>query len=66
MSEAAYSDELIIKARRKMEEAQKESHSEKVVQQELQQSIYDDVVTIFEVPVVFKAQSLSMSTPMAT
>lgn len=54
MTSHEYSDELIIKARRKMEEAQKESHSEKVVQQELQQSIYDDVVTIFEIPVVFK------------
>lgn len=54
MATYEYSDELIIKARRKMEETQRESHSEKVVQQELQQSIYDDVVTIFEVPVVFK------------
>lgn len=54
MSNPEFSDELIIKARRKMEEVQKESHSSKVVQQELQQSIYDDVVTIFEVPVIFK------------
>lgn len=54
MATYEYSDELIIKARRKIEEAQKESHSEKVVQQELQQSIYDDVITIFEIPVVFK------------
>lgn len=54
MATYEYSGELIIKARRKMEETQRESHSEKVVQQELQQSIYDDVVTIFEVPVVFK------------
>ena len=54
MATYEYSDELIIKARRKMEEAQKESHSSEVVQQELQQSIYDDVITIFEIPVVFK------------
>ena len=31
MASHEYSDELIIKARRKMEEAQKESHSNKVV-----------------------------------
>jgi len=54
MPTSEFSDELIIKARRKMEEAQKESHSHEVVQQELRQSIYEDVVTIFEVPVVFK------------
>lgn len=53
-----YSDELIIKARRMMEEAQKKSHSNEVVQEELQQSIYDDVVTIFEVPVVFQDRDI--------
>ena len=49
-----YSDELIIKARRKMEEAEKARHSSEVVMRELQQSIYDDVLTVFDIPVIFK------------
>ena len=58
MTGAEYSDELIIKARRKMEEAQKKSHSTEVVEQELQQSVYNDVVTVFEVPVAFEDRDI--------
>jgi len=54
MATYEYSDELIIKARRKIEEAERERHSDQVVEKEIQQSIYDEVVTIFEVPVVFQ------------
>lgn len=53
MATYEYSDELIIKARQKMQEAEKERHSDQVVEKEIKQSIYDEVVTIFEVPVVF-------------
>lgn len=49
-----YSDELIIKARQKMEEAEKARHSSDVVKRELQQSICDDVLMIFDIPVIFK------------
>lgn len=54
MAGQEYSDELIIKARRKIEEAEKARHSSDVVKRELQQSIYDDVLMIFDIPVIFK------------
>lgn len=54
MATYEYSDELILNARRNLEALEAQSHSSEVVQQELQQSIYDDVVTIFEVPVFFQ------------
>lgn len=54
MAAYEYSDELILNARRNPEAREAQSHSSEVVQQELQQSIYDDAVTIFEVPVFFQ------------
>lgn len=54
MAAYEYSDELILNARRNLEALEAQSHSSEVVQQELQQSIYDDVLTIFEVPVFFQ------------
>lgn len=53
MSSTEYSDELIIKARQRMEEAEVQRHSDDVVQEEIKQSIHDGVVNIFGIPVVF-------------
>lgn len=49
-----YSDELIIKARQEKERFEQARHSDEVVQREIQQSIYDEVVHIFGIPVQFR------------
>ena len=54
MTGAEFSDELIIKARQEQEKMEEARHSEEVVEQEILQSIYDEVVYIFAIPVVFK------------
>ena len=54
MAGAEFSDELIIKARQEQEKLEAARHSEEVVEQEIQQSIYDEVVYIFAVPAVFR------------
>ena len=45
---------FIIKARQERERIEQARHSDEVVEKELKQSIYDDVVTIFGIPVIFK------------
>ncbi len=54
MAKAEFSDELIIKARQEQEKLEEARHSEEVVEKEIQQSIYDEVVHIFGIPVVFQ------------
>ncbi|MGN0304665.1 MAG: hypothetical protein ACI4D2_00760 [Lachnospiraceae bacterium] len=54
MTGREFSDELIIKARREQEELEKARHSDEVVEKEIKQSIYDEIVHIFDIPVVFK------------
>lgn len=54
MTGAEFSDELIIKARQEQEKMEEARHSEEVVEQEILQSIYDEVIYIFAIPVVFK------------
>ena len=54
MGKAEFSDELIIKARQEQEKLEQVRHSEEVVEKEIQQSIYDEIVHIFAIPVVFK------------
>ena len=49
-----HADETVLKARRQMEERERERHSDKVVEEELKQSIYDQQVFIFHIPVCFK------------
>lgn len=58
MAEREFSDELIIKARQEREKLEEVRHSEEVVEEENRKSIYDEVVHIFGVPVVFKEVSL--------
>ncbi len=49
-----FNDSFIVKARQERERIEQALHSDKVVEEELQQSIYDDVVTVFGIPVIFK------------
>lgn len=49
-----FNDSFIVKARQERERIEKTLHSDEVVAEELKQSIYDDVVTIFGIPVIFK------------
>ncbi|MFR4440781.1 MAG: hypothetical protein ACLT46_13760 [Hungatella sp.] len=49
-----FNDSVIIKARQERERIEQARHSDEVVEKELKQSIYDDVVTIFGIPVIFK------------
>lgn len=58
MMKAEFSDELIIKARQEQEKLEEARHSEEVVEKEVKQSIYDEVVHIFAIPVVFKDMEL--------
>lgn len=53
-----YTDEAILLMRRQMEQNEKERHSEKVIQEELEQSIYDEDVKIFHIPVKFEEMEL--------
>ena len=49
-----FHDTFIVKARQEREKMEQKLHSDEVVEAELKQSIYDDVVTIFGIPVIFK------------
>ncbi len=49
-----FNDSVIMKARQERERIEQARHSDEVVEEELKQSIYDDVVTIFGIPVIFK------------
>lgn len=53
-----YIDESIIKAKRQQEEAQKQATSEEAIDKENEQSIYDELVTIFGIPVIFKDRNI--------
>ncbi len=53
-----YADEAVLKARRQMEERERERHSDKVIEEELKQSIYDQTVRIFHIPVCFKEMDI--------
>lgn len=48
-----YTDEAILMAREQMEKNEKERHSEKVIREELEHSIYDEEIRIFHIPVRF-------------
>jgi len=54
MAGMEYSDELIIKARQEREKLEEARHSDEVVNKEIKQSIDDEVVEIFGIPVQFK------------
>ena len=58
MGEREFSDELIIKARQEREKLEEARHSEEVVEEENKQSIYDEHISIFGIPVVFADFSL--------
>lgn len=49
-----FNDSVIMKARQERERIEQARHSDEVVVEELKQSIYDDVVTVFGIPVIFK------------
>lgn len=49
-----FNDPVIMKARQERERIEQARHSDEVVEEELKQSIYDDVVTVFGIPVIFK------------
>lgn len=49
-----YSDELIIKARQERDRFEEARHSQETVEQEIKQSIYDEVVHVFGIPVQFE------------
>lgn len=53
-----YTDEAILLARQQMEQNEKKRHSEKVIKAELEQSIYDEEVKIFHIPVSFEEMPL--------
>lgn len=54
MTGREFSDELIIKARQEKEKLEEARHSDEVVNEEIKQSIYDEVVSIFGIPVLFQ------------
>lgn len=58
MGTEEYQDELIQRARQERERVEEMRHSEEVVEEENKQSIYDDVVTIFGIPVIFREHSI--------
>ena len=49
-----FNDSFLVKARQERERIEQARHSDEVVEEELKQSIYDDVVTVFGIPVIFK------------
>lgn len=53
-----FTDEAILLARKQMEKNEKDRHSEKVIREELEHSIYDEQVTIFHIPVCFEDKAL--------
>lgn len=58
MGAEEFRDEFIQKARREREKLEEARHSEEVVEEEIKQSIYDEVVTIFGIPVIFRDHSI--------
>ena len=58
MGAEEFRDEFILKTRREREKLEEVRHSEEVVVEETRQSIYDDVVTIFGIPVIFRDHSI--------
>lgn len=58
MGAETFRDEFIQKARRERERLEEVRHSEEVVEEEIKQSIYDEVVTIFGIPVIFRDHSI--------
>ncbi|MBO5145201.1 MAG: hypothetical protein J6C19_06650 [Lachnospiraceae bacterium] len=58
MGAEGFCDEFIQKARREREKLEEVRHSEEVVEEEIKQSIYDEVVTIFGIPVIFRDHSI--------
>ncbi len=58
MGTEEYRDEFIQRARQERERVEEMRHSEEVVVEENKQSIYDDVVTIFGIPVIFREHSI--------
>lgn len=53
-----YSDEEILKARKKMEQIEAQRHSKETVEEEIKQSIYDEMVKIYDIPVAFKEREI--------
>lgn len=53
-----YIDENILKAKHQQEEAQKQATSEENINKENSQSIYDDLITIYGIPVVFEDRKI--------
>ncbi len=58
MGSEEFRDEFIQKARRERDKLEEARHSEEVVEEEIRQSIYDDIVTIFGIPVIFRDHSI--------
>lgn len=58
MGAEEFCDEFIQKARREREKLEEVRHSEEVVKEESRQSIYDEVVMVFGIPVVFRDHSI--------
>jgi len=54
----SYSDEEILKARQKLEQIEAMRHSKETIEKENKQSIYDDVVKIYDIPVRFKERDI--------
>ncbi|MGN0161109.1 MAG: hypothetical protein ACI4AQ_06960 [Lachnospiraceae bacterium] len=52
-----FTDEAILQMQKQMEEREKERHSEKVIEEELKHSIYDEI-KIFHIPVRFLEMEL--------
>lgn len=48
-----FTDEALLMIREQMEKNEKKQHSDKVIDQELEQSIYDEEIRIFHIPVRF-------------
>ncbi|MCH5343807.1 MAG: hypothetical protein J1E64_07190 [Acetatifactor sp.] len=53
-----YTDEAILKIREQMEQNEKKSHSDEVIKEELEHSIYDEEIKIFHLPVKFTDMEL--------
>ncbi len=51
-------DEQFLKAKRQMEEKEAKRHSDEVIEEELKQSIYDETMNIYGVPVQFVKHEL--------
>lgn len=54
MGTEEFRDEFIQKARKERERLEEMRHSEETVEEEIKQSIYDDIVTVFGIPVIFR------------